>query len=275
MLHLRPDFASKLLPRERVFFHLFTLVGKIYREQGGRRTLKFHHQGKDFFLKTHAGVGWKEIFKNLLQFRLPVVSAFPEWKAIHRLLALGVDTAQPVGYGRLGMNPAQLCSLLITEDVGDTVTVEDLLRSWKDAGAPPRSELALKRSVLRRVAEIARTMHRNGVNHRDFYACHLRIDAASLSAQTGINPPRIYVMDLHRAQLRRGPPPERWIVKDLASLYFSTIGLGITSRDRYRFIAAYTGVPLRQALSNQARLWERVESRALSTFRREQRQGRR
>ena len=48
-----------------------TPPGDVYRDKEGRRTLRIHHGGRSFFLKLHAGVGWPEIFKNLLQGRLP------------------------------------------------------------------------------------------------------------------------------------------------------------------------------------------------------------
>src|SRR5262245_32221723 len=102
MLYLRPDFANTLSREEHTFAHLFHLEGHLYREHKRRRTLRFVHYGKAYFLKTHGGVGWGEIFKNLFQFRLPVLSARPEWIALHRLSALGIDTATPVAYGYLG-----------------------------------------------------------------------------------------------------------------------------------------------------------------------------
>ena len=39
----------------------------IYRNKEGRKTLKFNHQGRPYFLKLHLGIGWGEIFKNLFK----------------------------------------------------------------------------------------------------------------------------------------------------------------------------------------------------------------
>ena len=49
--------------------------GEVYRKGQGRVTLRFEHQKKVFFLKRHTGIGWREIFKDLLQGRLPIVGA--------------------------------------------------------------------------------------------------------------------------------------------------------------------------------------------------------
>ncbi|XNM48018.1 lipopolysaccharide kinase InaA family protein [Escherichia coli] len=44
------------------------------------------------FSKWHRGTTLKEIIKNLLSLRMPVLGADREWNAIHRLRDVGVDT---------------------------------------------------------------------------------------------------------------------------------------------------------------------------------------
>lgn len=261
MLYLRPDFASALAPHERRFAYLFGLTGELHREHAGRRTLRFHHHGRHYFLKAHPGVGWKEIWKNLVQFKLPVISAVVEWRALHRLRELHIDTLSPVAYGVEGSNPAARRSFLITEDLGDTINLEEVLLRQ------PPVPVQIKRALLLRVAEIARTMHEHGVNHRDFYLCHLRVAVSDLRQSQQTSPIPVYVMDLHRAQLRRRRTPERWIVKDLAGLHFSSMRFGLTRQDRCRFITAYEGRPLRDALRSSEAVWNQVARRARRLYR--------
>ena len=71
-----------------------------------------------------------------------------------------------------------------------------------------------------------------------------------------------YLLDLHRAQIRPAVP-RRWLVKDLAGLLMSALEIGLTRRDRLRFVAAYTGKPWRAALAEDAGLWREIETRAL------------
>lgn len=47
------------------------LQGEVYRELEGRRTLRTVVAGEGFFVKIHRGIGWGEIFKNLLTAKLP------------------------------------------------------------------------------------------------------------------------------------------------------------------------------------------------------------
>jgi heptose I phosphotransferase len=260
MIWLRPDFKA-LFPGDEAFDRILQLEGEVFRELAGRRTLRFMADGNSFFAKLHFGVGWKEIFKNLLRFRLPVLGAGQEWRAIRRFEELGVDTMTLVAYGQRGWNPARQQSFVVTEELVNTLSLEDLCRHWKDV--PP--EPAFKRALIAKVAEISRTLHDNGVNHRDFYICHFLLDRDSIGKVQGRYAPKLHVIDLHRVQLRRCTPL-RWIVKDLAGLYFSSMDLGLTSRDIYRFLKVYRQVPLRTSLSNEAPFWSRVTHRAVRTY---------
>lgn len=264
MIVVRPDLAATLPPQVYRFDRILTLDGEVYRAVAGRKTLRFSHDGKAYFLKVHLGVGWKEIFKNLVQFRLPVVSANTEWQALHRLKSLGIETLTPVAYGCEGWNPARQRSFLITEDLGETITLEDLFSSWKRKDSMASGIVSLKWALLKKVAGIAQAMHRNGVNHRDFYLCHLRTPIEDLK-HSAAEDVRVYVMDLHRAQLRRRTPL-RWVVKDLAALHFSSMDLGLTKRDRYRFMKIYSGRPLRNILLQHPRLWRRVQEKAVNLY---------
>ena len=49
--------------------------GDVFRDLPGRKTLRFDHEGKGYFLKYHSGAGWGEILKNLIQLKRPVVCA--------------------------------------------------------------------------------------------------------------------------------------------------------------------------------------------------------
>jgi heptose I phosphotransferase len=253
---LGPDLRSRLAGRDR-FDEFMAISGQVFKDMPGRRTLRFARGGKSYFIKIHRGVGWKEIFKNLFQLRLPVLSAENEWQAIERLHQIGVPTMTIAGYGRRGWNPARLESFIVTEDLGDTQNLEDLTRGWRERPPAP----GLKRALIAEVAATARRLHENGVNHRDFYLCHLRVDPKQATER-----PRIFVMDLHRAQLR-GATPRRWVVKDLGSLHFSAMDIGLTRRDLLRFVKAYRGKSLREILHTERPFWSAVERRAQRLYR--------
>ncbi len=222
------------------------LQGTVLRELEGRRTLRTEVAGLGYYVKLHGGVGWGEILKNLVTARLPVLGAEHEWLAIRRLTELGVDTMKAVAFGRRGENPAKLESFIVTEELAPTVSLEDYCREWP--ARPPAP--ALKRALIARVAEMAGKMHRGGVNHRDCYICHFLLHTEPTQTPTAL---RLSLIDLHRAQVR-DRTPRRWRDKDLAALHFSTLEIGLTARDRLRFLRAYFDRPLREILGQEAEL---------------------
>ena len=235
---------------ETLFDVVSGIEGTVYRQVESRRTFRFEHGGKDYFAKVHTGVGWREIFKNLSQLRVPILDASNEWRAIRALERLGVDTLEVVGYSAVGANPATRKSCIITVALEDTISLEDLARAGP-------VEPGLKRRLIARVADIARIMHTNGLNHRDLYVCHFHLDRSTISDPV----PRLHVIDLHRAQLRQ-KTPRRWIVKDVSGLFFSVFDAGLTRRDVFRFMRAYSGKTLRATLLQDVTFWREVVERA-------------
>lgn len=219
------------------------LQGEVFRELEARRTLRTEVAGRGYFVKIHRGVGWGEILKNLMCLRLPVLGAGNEWRAIKRLEQLGVDTMCGVAFGQRGSNPASQHSFIVTEELVPTISLEDYCRDWP--ANPP--DVVLKRALLRRVAEMARRMHGGGVNHRDFYICHFLLHLDPVPSPANF---KLSLIDLHRAQIRN-KTPRRWRDKDLASLYFSALDIGLTQRDLLRFLRQYFDRPLRLILREE------------------------
>jgi heptose I phosphotransferase len=91
-------------PNQNAFDFVMAMRGKTYRELENRRTQYVEIAGKGYFLKQHFGVGWKEIFKNLMQGRLPVLGATNEWLAARKLQAQSIPTLSVVGFGKRSLN---------------------------------------------------------------------------------------------------------------------------------------------------------------------------
>ena len=112
-------------------------------------------------------------------------------------------------------------------------------------------------------------MHRGGVNHRDCYLCHFLLDTAKPIDAKNI---KLSAIDLHRAQLR-AHLPLRWRDKDLSALYYSALEIGLTRRDKLRFLKGYFRQPLRQILAEHATLLRWLEGKANKLYERKQRYG--
>jgi heptose I phosphotransferase len=213
------------------FAEVEALQGQVYRELEGRRTLRTEVAGRGYFVKIHRGIGWGEIAKNLLTAKWPVLGAGQEWRAIQRLQEVGVATMTAVAYGERGSNPAQQHSFIVTEELAPTVSLEDFSLDWPQNPPAP----ALKRALIAEVAQMTGRMHRAGVNHRDCYICHFLLHTDKPVSASDL---RLSLIDLHRAQIHTRLPL-RWRNKDLAGLYFSALNIGLTRRDKLRFLKGY------------------------------------
>lgn len=247
------------------FEEVKTLQGEVFRELETRRTLRFELAGKSYFLKWHRGTSFKEVVKNLLSLRMPVLGADREWNAIHRLSNLGVDTMHGVGFGERGLNPLTRTSFIITEDLTPTISLEDYCANW--VTNPP--DVKVKRMIIKRVATMVRKMHAGGINHRDCYICHFLLHLPFTGYEDDL---KISVIDLHRAQIRT-KVPLRWRNKDLIGLYFSSMNIGLTQRDIWRFMRVYFGETLRNIFLNEVDLINKTEAKASRISERTKRKG--
>lgn len=253
MLILREPFAS-LWRGKDAFDEVEKISGEVARALETRRTLRFEVDGKGYYLKLHHGTTVKEILKNLLSFRLPVLGADREWNAIHRLKEHGVGTMTGVAYGQKNWNPLTRTSFIITEDLAPVMSLEEYCADWKVS----RPNVKTKRLIIERVATMVREMHRCGINHRDCYICHFLMSLPFDGTEQGL---QLSIIDLHRAQLRE-KVPLRWRNKDLIGLYYSSLNCGLSKTDIFRFLKTYFQSSLRDILTNESAFIEKARNKA-------------
>jgi len=248
ILYLNSDL--ELEANALTFNYLMNYQGEVYRHQKNRITQKIEIKGKNYFIKQHHGVGWREVFKNLFSFKLPVTSALQEWLAIKACFKSGIAVPKVAAFGQKGKNPAKLKSFILLQALSPIISLEELTHSWKNQ--PPKAHF--KYMLIKKVASIARTLHQHKISHRDFYLCHF------LLAEPYTRDAPLYLIDLHRATqhlyIRK-----RWIIKDLAGLYFSSQNIGLTKRDCLRFIKTYTQQSLKHVLTKKLIFWLKVKKR--------------
>lgn len=254
-LEVSNEFINLLPTSSNVFNQILGIKGKVYRQLEARETLRFTQGGKHFFIKKHFGVGWREIFKNLSQFKLPVIGAENEMLALKKLNLAGVLTPEVIAYGQKGWSPASSTSFVVTRALDDCISLEDFCRDWHRNPPDP----AVKSELIKRVATVARVMHQLGINHRDFYICHFLWQR---------NTDKLFLIDLHRAQIRK-KVPARWLAKDLAGLYFSAMDIGLSKDDLIWFLENYFELPFAKILEDKRDLLKEVEEKAHSLYKKE------
>ncbi|EKO2207392.1 lipopolysaccharide core heptose(I) kinase RfaP, partial [Salmonella enterica] len=141
-----------------------------------------------------------------------------------------------------------------TEDLTPTISLEDYCADW--AVNPPDAQV--KWMIIKRVATMVRKMHAGGINHRDCYICHFLLHLPFTGREEDL---KISVIDLHRAQIRQHVPL-RWRDKDLIGLYFSSMNIGLTQRDIFRFMREYFSLPLREILQKESGLIHQADVKA-------------
>ena len=230
------------------------ISGEVLRVGKTLRTLRFDFEGQSFYLKLHHGTTYKEIFKNLLTLRLPVLGADREWRAINELTKAGVDTMKGVAFGQKGWNPVKRTSFIITEDLSPAISLEEYCRDWKQI----RPSFEIKAMLIERVATMVRQMHECGINHRDCYICHFLLQLPF----DNLTNFKLSVIDLHRAQIRDAVPL-RWRNKDLVALYYSCLNIGLKDRDYLRFLKIYfQGKKLKQIFADEKELLGSIQEKA-------------
>ncbi|MGQ0442958.1 MAG: lipopolysaccharide kinase InaA family protein, partial [Methylophilaceae bacterium] len=167
---------------------------------------------------------------------------------IKKLTKIGIATTPLVAYGKRGCNPASQQSFLVTEDLGDIISVEELCEKagkhlWQGKSAKFKHEL------LQKMAELAAKLHGAGLCHRDFYLCQLVLKKADLMAGNL----HLYLIDLHRMANGCSANGSE-VMKDIAAFYFSAKLNGFSDQDLMVFRQHY--------LVQSAVFWQRVEARA-------------
>ena len=79
---------------------------------------------------------------------------------------------------------------------------------------------------------------------------------------------KIYLIDLHRTQIRK-KTPSRWIIKDVAGIWFSSMDIGLTQKDCFRFMKIYSNSSLRNTLTKNRSFWMNVNNTARRLYKKD------
>ncbi len=262
MIYIHPDYTA-FFSGFRSMDDFLQIDTVLVRDFKNRKTGRFEIDGKGFYIKKHFECGLGAVLDELLHLRKPHIGASHEWAVLNKLHAIGIETMQAAVFGQEGKMLTRQRSFLVTEELKNIKSLAKVCAEWP-VKPPPA---AFKNALLKKVAGTAKTLHENGINHRDFYLCHFLLDASAPFDKSNQNP-KLYLVDLHRAQQRRRVP-FRWRVKDIGGLYFSAMDIGLTRTDLLRFMRLYTSKPLRQTVYQDRRFWKAVHRRAIRTYRRD------
>ena len=241
-----------------VFERLYGLSGQVHRQTARRRTLRCTIGGRGYFLKAHAGIGWRAVVGEWARLKTVPPGARDEFRACRRLADAGIPAPGVAAYGSSGWNPATRRSFVLCDALDGYVSLEDFCNQRASSPLP----MLLKRRLLAAAGTLAARMHAAGIHHRDFYLCHLLADEKRLLAGGEVE---LAVIDLHRAVVRkptRRPPSRRMRVRDLAALRYSAAVVPLSRTDLARFARAYAEVGPAASRRDGHAFWAQVAARA-------------
>lgn len=135
----------------------------------------------------------------------------------HELLVrAGIPTAALVAWGEWG---------------GRSVVIFDDLTGYTPADKLVERGVAFE-TLLEATANLAASLHKAELHHRDLYLCHFM-------ARVGEGGCEIRLIDVARVRRLPGFLKRRWIVKDLAQFWYSTLKLSVSDDQRRRWLADY------------------------------------
>ena len=239
----------------------WAMKGELVRSVAGRETLRVELAGNIYYLKRHRGVGVGEVLKNWLIGKQPILGARNEFEACRHLQRVGLVAPVVAAFGESAGAPFNRPSFILCDALRDYDDLEQLTINW--LAQPP--DLWEKRRLVMEVATFARRFHQSGLVHRDFYLCHLLKNRDPRITALG-------VLDLHRALIFKSIP-ERWRLRDLAALLYSTFDLPVSRLSWLRFVRVYTGRPLQEVFAEDGAFWRGVYARALRLYRKGARKG--
>jgi heptose I phosphotransferase len=233
-LLIHRDFAQPLAAAGLdTFDALFAAPGETNLKKKGlatwRERIVLRVGGRLLFLKRYT----KPPLSEQLRQRLTgfAATAEVEWYWIIRLAELGIGAPTAVAYGRRRSGPIETHSLLLTAAVPGMS-----MEKWTPLHASTRlRDRAFKHRLIEATADLVNRLHGAGLFHRDLYLAHLFLD------DVDDQPPALSLIDLQRV-IHPRLFIERWRVKDLASLNYSTPPSAATRADRVRWYKRYRGV---------------------------------
>jgi len=171
------------------------------------------------FLKRYRNIPKLIQLKNWLNRKKRISAMACDLEPGKKLQELGINTPLTIAYGEKWDGIFEKQSFIITEKIPDSLSLEEKL---------PDSFFKNRKKFIKNLAGFVRKFHDTGFRHRDLYLCHI---FCNLQEQ-------FTLIDLNRA-FKPFAFSQKYLIKDLAQLYYSAPGDTVTKADRLRLFLAY------------------------------------
>jgi len=171
------------------------------------------------FLKRYQNIPKSVQLKNWLTRGEKISTMTCDLQPAENLRKLGINTPKVIAFGQEWGGLFEKRSFIITEKIPDSASLEEKL---------PDSFHRDRKNFIKSLAAFVRKFHDTGFRHRDLYLCHIFCSSQG----------QFTLIDLNRV-FKPIVFSQKYLVKDLAQLYYSAPGKIFTKTNRLRFFLAY------------------------------------
>jgi hypothetical protein len=242
MMHVAPQFAAAFrelgIDEDGVFSHELIVP---WRQLSDRENCTLEHKSHRWHIKRYPAT------------RSTTPAERELWG--HRALVdARIASAELVAWGVL----RDRRSFVIFDDLRDFAAADKLVA----AGLPFDA-------ILGPTADLAAALHAANLHHRDLYLCHFFAKAQSGAVE-------VRIIDAARVRKLPAFTRSRWITKDLAQFWYSTLALPVTNEQRDAWLRRYASRrPVADVESVRRAISRKVQSIARHDTRLNRRQPRR
>jgi tRNA A-37 threonylcarbamoyl transferase component Bud32 len=187
-------------------------------------------QLRRYYLKRYQHTPASERLRHIVESNPKRSAAWRERHFIKRLGEIGIPTMRVIAYGEEMRGIIEKRSFLITEEVSGESLEKLVARVCNGEETLPAHPERV--DIIHQLALLARMMHWRRLFHRDLYLSHVFL------CRNPDGKPVLHLIDLAR-MIEKPWRTERWRIKDLAALEYSSPYPLITRTDRIRFLKSY------------------------------------
>jgi hypothetical protein len=222
-----------------------------------RMEIRDGDESRIFYLKRHNAV--RSVFWEMISGLCSERGASPgmsEFINICDFRKYGIPTVVPVAAGERRIGFARYESFLLTKSFEPYVSMEDIIRNHPERlqGA---EGLMRKERLIKAVALLARKMHNQGFNHRDFNATHVLV-----GPENGNGVFDLALFDLQRMD-RKEWLRTKWFIKTMAHLNYTMPEPLFSDQDRLLLFQTYKGSSSLQLRDRLQLHWVRMKIRKI------------
>ncbi|MHC5083300.1 MAG: lipopolysaccharide kinase InaA family protein [Planctomycetota bacterium] len=205
-----------------------------------RMRLTLAPDGPVVYLKRYDNPPKSEQIKNWIEHKHRATTDVYDWQPIAHMERNNIACPHTIAYGHEWNGLFEKRSFIIIQELAGADPLEEKLPDCLTIPATTPAAVKERKKFIHHLSDFVSQFHATGYRHRDLYLCHIFLDTDG----------KFHLIDLQRL-IKPILFSERYRMKDLTQLFYSTPGDCINRTDRLRFFLRYLN---KQKLSTCDRL---------------------